>query len=105
MVLQLVLDAPKRVHSLGLFEPALSTVPSAEAFGEALSDIATLCTGDFPALFSWTLSDEDVQSISQPALTVLGTDSEPLFQEVLEVLEANLPGVESFPLVGAFHFL
>jgi pimeloyl-ACP methyl ester carboxylesterase len=76
-----------------------------EATEQALADIATLFTGDFPALFSWTLSDEDLQSIGQPALTVLGTDSEVLFQEGIETLEANLAHAESYPLVGASHFL
>lgn len=149
VVLQLALDAPERVHSLGLFEPALLTVPAAEAFAagvgpvaesfeagdfestllgfltlvggenplarlpnlpaqateQALADIATLFAGDLPALSQWVLSDDDARSIEQPALTVLGTESETVFKEAIEMLERNLPNAESCSLVGAVHFL
>jgi len=42
VALQMALDAPDRVHSLVLLEPALLTVPSAEAFGAAVGPIAEL---------------------------------------------------------------
>lgn len=149
VVLQMALDAPERVHSLGLLEPVLLTVPAAEAVGaglgpvverfeagdgegallaaltliagenplervpslppeaheQAVADIATLFTGDLPALSAWALSDEDGRSIAQPALTVLGTESAAVFQEAMARIESLLPNTESFSLPGATHLL
>lgn len=149
VVLQMALDAPERVHSLGLFEPTLLTVPAAEAFGagvgpaaekfqagdgegallavltllsgenpmerltslppeatgQAVADIATLFTGDLPALSEWALADDDGRSIKQPALTVLGTESADVFQQSMGLIESLLPNTESFSLSGATHFL
>jgi pimeloyl-ACP methyl ester carboxylesterase len=39
VALQLAIDAPSRVRSLGLFEPALLSVPSAEAFGSGVGPV------------------------------------------------------------------
>lgn len=149
VALQMALDAPERVHSLGLFEPALLSVPAAEAFGagvapaaekfqsadhpgalldfltlvgganpmdrltalapeaneQAVADIATLFNGDLPAISGWSLSDDDARRITQPALTMLGTESADLFKESMAKLEGLLPNTESFALTGATHFL
>jgi len=149
VVLQMALEAPERVRSLGLFEPALLSVPAAAAFGagvapaaerfeaadhpgalmafltlvggenpmerltalpaeataQAVADIATLFTGDLPAVSSWSLDDNDAKTIDQPALTVLGTESADLFQQSIVKLESLLPNTESFSLRGASHFL
>ncbi len=40
--LQLALDSPGRVHSLGLFEPGILVVPAWAAFGEGIAPIADL---------------------------------------------------------------
>ena len=47
IALQLALDAPTRVHTLGLLEPCVMTVPSAADFGSQVASItAILKSGD-----------------------------------------------------------
>jgi pimeloyl-ACP methyl ester carboxylesterase len=82
----------------------LTALP-AEANEQAVADIATLFLGDLPALGGWTLTDDDARSITQPALTMLGTDSVVFFKECTAKLEELLPNAESCSLTGACHFL
>ena len=150
VALQLALDAPERVHSLGLLEPALLAVPSGADFGagvgaiaeiyqagdregalvafltavggpdpvprldrtlapgwfqQAVSDLPTLFGADLPSLGTWEFTQAHAQSITQPALTVLGTESFPLFAESHDLLNQWLPNAEPFVLDGATHFL
>jgi len=72
---------------------------------QALSDLPTLFTGDLPTLGSWQFDESSARKIHQPALAVLGSDSEPFFVESIRTLEDWLPAAESFTLGGASHFL
>lgn len=148
--LQLALDSPTRVASLGLFEPGIVVVPAWAAFGEAIGpiaelylagnhagaatafieavggpdyqepfdanlpvgwydamvrDIPTFFDVEIPALGEWIFAENEARRITQPALSVLGTESSELFVQIDAWLGANLPNVERYRLPGATHFL
>lgn len=150
VTLQMALDAPQRVHSLGLLEPALLAAPSGAEFGagaaaisdmyqsgdhegallafltavggddpvprisktlptawysQALTDLPALFGADLASLGPWEFTEAQAQSISQPALLVLGSRAAPLFVESFEMLKGWLPNAEPFVVDGATHLL
>lgn len=76
-----------------------------EANEQALADLATLFAGDLPALSSWEHSDEQLGSITQPALVVTGTASPEVFLQASAKVEGLLPASQPYALDGASHFL
>ena len=149
IVLQMAMQSPDRVATLGLFEPAYMAVPSGAAFGQAvapiaekfqsgdaagalgdfllavggadamsrlelltdeanrqaLDDLETLFASDVAALGGFQLSEDAARSISQPVLTVLGTDSPSVFGEATELVRSWLPNVTAVSVEGSSHFL
>jgi pimeloyl-ACP methyl ester carboxylesterase len=151
VALQLAIDAPERVHTLALLEPALmagsgapayreSLAASAQryregsvadvvdaflearlpgyrvtldrelpgAFQQAVTDAGTWFESELPGLLEWHFGEAEARAIQQPALSVLGSDSEALwarFGEAHRLLLDWLPRAESVVLPGVTHFM
>jgi 3-oxoadipate enol-lactonase len=152
IALQLALDAPDRVHSLALLEPALMVGANAQgyrdalaqnqaqfragdvaatvdafwqarfgpgyrsfldrllpdAFAQSVADAGTAFEVELPVLADWRFSEGEARRITQPVLSVLGSESDalwPRFGETHWLLLAWLPQAEPFILPGASHAL
>jgi pimeloyl-ACP methyl ester carboxylesterase len=78
-------------------------VPGAVA--QAMKDADTFFGSYLPALDAWRFGPEQAAAISQPVLSVLGTESERLFVEGHALLHAWLPQVEDCTIEGVAHLL
>ena len=58
-----------------------------------------------PALTEWTFGSEHAAAIRQPVLSVLGSDTAPLWVEVAEFLRTSIPDVEERTIDGVGHLL
>lgn len=58
-----------------------------------------------PALSAWQFGPEQAATISQPVLSVLGTESERLFVDGRELLHTWLPQLEDCTIEGVGHLL
>lgn len=72
---------------------------------QAIKDADTFCGVDLPALSAWEFGPEDGAAVSQPVLSVLGTESERLFVEGAILLDSWLPQVEDLTVEGVGHLL
>ena len=72
---------------------------------QAMQDADTVFGGYLPALNAWPFGPEQAAAISQPVLSVLGTETERLFVAVHEQLHAWFPQVEDCPIAGVAHLL
>jgi pimeloyl-ACP methyl ester carboxylesterase len=75
------------------------------AIPQGIEDADTFFGVELPALSAWTFGAEQAATISQPVLSVLGTDTEPLWIEVAERLRAWLAHVEECTIEGVGHLL
>jgi 3-oxoadipate enol-lactonase len=78
------------------------------AFEQAVADADTFFGQELPVLREWSFRREDARRITQPALAVIGGQSEqvsPIWRERQELLLAWLPDVEAFVLPDATHLL
>ena len=71
----------------------------------AISDAETFFGVELPALGAWTFGAAEAQRLTQPVLSVLGSETEPLWVEVAGLLRSWLPRVEDCPIPGAGHLL
>jgi pimeloyl-ACP methyl ester carboxylesterase len=60
---------------------------------------------DLPALNAWSFGPEQAASISQPVLSVVGTETERLFVEGAKLLRSWFPQIEELTVEGAGHLL
>ena len=72
---------------------------------QAIKDADTFCGVDLPALSVWEFGSEDAAAVSQPVLSVLGSDSERLFVEGAALLRSRLAQVEDLTVEGVGHLL
>jgi 3-oxoadipate enol-lactonase len=72
---------------------------------QTISDADTFFGVELPALQAWKFGPEEARRISQPVLSVLGRDTEPLWLETAECLRAWIPQVEECTIDGAGHLL
>lgn len=75
------------------------------AVPQAIKDADTFFGIELPALSAWTFGAEQAAAISQPVLSVLGTDTEPLWVEVADLLRSWFTRVEDCTIEGAGHLL
>ena len=78
------------------------------AFAQAVADAGTSFERELPGLLGWRFGEAEARRISQPALSVLGGESDALwsrFGETHRLLLAWLPHAEGFVLPGATHFM
>ncbi|CAA9259633.1 MAG: hypothetical protein AVDCRST_MAG50-2929 [uncultured Acidimicrobiales bacterium] len=75
------------------------------ATNQAVKDADTFFGVELPALAAWCLGPEQAAAIHQPVLSVLGSDTRPLWVEVARFLRASLPRVEECTIPGVGHLL
>ena len=75
------------------------------AVGQAITDAETFFGIELPALTEWMFGAEQAAVIHQPVLSVLGSETLPLFVEVAAFLRSSLPNVEDYRIAGVGHLL
>ena len=80
-----------------------SRVPGAVT--AAIRDADTFFGIELPALGAWTFGAAEAKGISQPVLSVIGSETEPLWVEIAMMLRSWLPRVEDCAIEGAGHLL
>lgn len=78
-------------------------VPGAVA--QAIEDADTFFGVELPALTEWAFGPEQAAAIGRPVLSVLGSQTKPLWVEVADFLRASLPHVEELTVDGVGHLL
>jgi pimeloyl-ACP methyl ester carboxylesterase len=87
------------------YRQTLSVVLPPAAFEQAVADADTLFQVDLPGVLQWRFTREDARRITQPVLSVAGSDSVPACRESHDVILAWLPQAEAFVLPNATHAL
>jgi 3-oxoadipate enol-lactonase len=72
---------------------------------QAERDGRTFFEVEFPSLEKWGFDAAVAKRIDQPVLYVIGTDTDPLFEEGKELLKSWLPQMEELVIEGANHLL
>ncbi len=72
---------------------------------QSVRDADTMFGVELPGLMQWAFDAQKAASIAQPALSVFGGDTEPLWVEVDELLRTSMPGIESCKIDGMGHLL
>ena len=72
---------------------------------QAVKDADTLFGVELPAMAAWAFGPERAAGIRCPVLSVLGSDTLPLFTEVAALLRSSLPNVEECTIDGVGHLL
>jgi pimeloyl-ACP methyl ester carboxylesterase len=75
------------------------------ALEQTIRDADTFFGVELPALTEWIFGPEQAAAIHQPVLSMLGSDTQPLWVEVAEFLRATLPHVDECTIDGAGHLL
>jgi pimeloyl-ACP methyl ester carboxylesterase len=75
------------------------------AFELAVSDLDTFFQVEMPALQQWRFTDEDAARIRQPVLSVVGTETAPIFRESHDLVKQWLPRAEELVVPQATHAL
>ena len=96
----------KRRKQLGLGNvpyPIERHVPGGVA--QAVREADNWFSGYLPALNAWRFGAEQAATISQPVLSVLGTQTERWFVDGHDLLHAWFPQVEDYTIDGVGHLL
>ena len=72
---------------------------------QAVEDADTFFGVELPALTEWEFGPQQAASIGQPVLSVLGSQTQPLWVDVAAFLRASLPRVEELTVEGVGHLL
>ena len=75
------------------------------AVAQAVDDADTFFGVELPALTDWVFGAEEAAAIGKPVLSVLGSETEPLWVEVAAFLRSSLPQVEELTIDGVGHLL
>lgn len=75
------------------------------ALAQAVKDADTFFGVELPSLSRWDLGAEQAAAIRQPVLSVVGSETHPVWVEVAQVLRASLPDVEERTIDGVGHLL
>ena len=75
------------------------------ALEQTVSDADTFFGVELPALTEWEFSAEQAATLDRPVLSMLGTETQPVWVEVAEFLRSSLPQVEERTIDGAGHLL
>ena len=71
----------------------------------ALKDVDTFFGIELPALVQWSFDAQSAAAIAQPALSLRGSDTAPLWIEIAALFRAKMPRVEDCVIEGAGHLL
>ena len=74
------------------------------AMAAALEDADTLFTVELPALMRWSFDPRSGPRVA-PTLSVVGTETRPLWLEIAELLRSSLPSIEECRIEGSGHLL
>ena len=74
-------------------------------FDQAVADADSLFKIDMPAMRSWSIRREDLRRIDVPILSVLGSDSQPMFRDTCRVVRQWFPKSEVLVVQNANHWL
>ena len=80
-----------------------ATVPG--AVEQAIGDADTFFGIELPALTEWVFGAEQAARLDLPVLSVVGSETQPVWVEVAEFLRSALPQVEECTIDGAGHLL
>jgi pimeloyl-ACP methyl ester carboxylesterase len=72
---------------------------------QAVADADTFFGIELPSFGEWTFSPDQAAATRQPVLSVLGSDSGPLFVEGRELIHSWFPQAEDLDVDGAGHLL
>jgi pimeloyl-ACP methyl ester carboxylesterase len=72
---------------------------------QAITDADTFFGVELPALTEWTFGAEEAARLNRPVLSVIGTDTQPVWVQTAEVLRSWLPHVEEARIQGVGHLL
>jgi pimeloyl-ACP methyl ester carboxylesterase len=75
------------------------------AVAQAVEDADTFFGIELPALTEWEFGPKQAAAIERPVLSIMGSRTEPLWQEVADFLRSSLPQVEELTIEGAGHLL
>ena len=75
------------------------------AVQQAIADADTFFDVELPAMTEWTFGREQAAAIHQPVLSVVGSETQPVWVEVAEFLRSALPQVDECTIDGAGHLL
>lgn len=78
-------------------------VPGAVA--NAIEDADTFFGIELPSLTEWAFGPREATAIEQPVLSVVGSETEPLWVEVAAFLRSALPHVDELSVEGVGHLL
>lgn len=73
--------------------------------GQSIKDADTFFGTELPSLAAWTLDPVQAGAIGQPTLSILGSETQPLWIEVAGFLRSNLPDVQQVEIEGVGHLL
>ncbi len=68
-------------------------------------DVDTLFGVELPGLMQWAFDARQAAKIAQPTLSVLGSNTEPLWFEVDELIRSSMQSIESCKIEGVGHLL
>ena len=110
-------------HAAGRHEEAIATFMSAASgldwtrcralleervpglVAQSIRDADTFFGVELPGLMQWAFDARQAARLVQPALSVLGSNTQPLWVEVDELLRSSMPSVESCRIDGVGHLL
>ena len=72
---------------------------------QSIKDADTFFGVELPALTEWTFGPEQAAAIRTPVLSVVGAETQPLWEEIAEFLRSSLPHVEQCMIDGVGHLL
>lgn len=72
---------------------------------QSIKDADTFFGIELPSLAAWTLDAAQAASITQPTLSVLGSETQPLWVEVAAFLATNIENAQEAPIDGVGHLL
>lgn len=72
---------------------------------QAMAGATTFFDSYLPALGGWETGEEDMAGISQPVLSVTGTDTDQLFRASCDLLRSWIPHLEECLVDGVGHLL
>jgi pimeloyl-ACP methyl ester carboxylesterase len=75
------------------------------ALEQTIRDADTFFGVELPALTEWEFGAEQAAAIHQPVLSMLGSETQPVWVEVAEFLRSALPQVDECTIDGAGHLL
>jgi pimeloyl-ACP methyl ester carboxylesterase len=75
------------------------------AIAQGIADADTFFGVELPALSTWTFGAAQAARVSQPVLSVVGGETEPLWIEVAKLLRSWFGDVEECTIEGAGHLL